>query len=116
MPTVVNVCPVGELTMTVTCTHYVTCVVGDFPHEVSDPDGLLARCEPGALVTAVVNVTAPERQVIVREVYPTSFEVVRQLKHSGVRLWSAEDHAAWTDRGWLDIEALEGEAMPRPHP
>jgi hypothetical protein len=67
-------------------------------------------------VTAVVDVTAPEGRLVVREAYPASADLVQELKQIGVRPWFPEEHAAWTDRGWIDVEALEGEPMPRSHP
>jgi hypothetical protein len=41
--------------------------------------------------------------------------IVRRLNANGVRLWFDEDHAALTDGGWIDVEALEGEPMTRAH-
>jgi hypothetical protein len=86
------------------------------PVDVADPEELLAEFGPRELVTVVVDVTAPERQLVVRAAYPTNPAIVHQLTRAGMCLWSGVDHAAWTDHGWLDIKALDGEPMARSHP
>ena len=101
--------------MTISCRHYLTSAVSDLPADVADPDGLLEGLAPGTLVTAVVDVTAPDRQLLVREVEPARMALVERLKRAGITRWWAQEHAAWTERGWIDVEALEGEPMLRPH-
>ena len=100
---------------TISCRHYVSAQRAYFRGNVVDPDGRLELFEASALVTVVVEVTAPDGQLVVREAYPCSEAVVRHLQDAGLTLWFAEEHAAWTDQGWIDVEALEGEPMERPH-
>jgi hypothetical protein len=100
------------------CRHYLTGTPDRFlAADVVDPDGHLELngLKPSALVTAVIEVTAPDRRLVVRAAYPTSRALIRQLKSAGLTMWQSEEHAAWTDYGWIDIEALEGEPMERPH-
>ena len=70
-------------------------------------------CPPG--VTLGASDPAPDGQLVVRAAYPCSEAVVRRLQDAGLTVWFAEEHAAWTDQGWIDVEALEGEPMERPH-
>jgi hypothetical protein len=39
----------------------------------------------------------------------------RRLNEAGITRWWAQEHAAWTNRGWIDIEALAIQPAPRPH-
>ncbi len=109
-------------TTTVSCRHYLT-ARGDYPGLV-DPDHLLEGLGPDTTATLIVDVTAPDRQLLVREVHPfgstdEGMEGVRRLKSEGLSFFFAEDHAGWTGksttdagspcRGWLDVEALEGD-------
>jgi hypothetical protein len=88
------------------------------PAGLEDPERLLDRFQPGELVTILFDVfpPPPERRLLVRAAGPASGVQGGQLKtaeaglkHAGWSMWWAEEHAAWTARGWLDIEALEGE-------
>lgn len=116
------------MTDATTCRHYAT--VGP-PHTIEppiegmeDPEHLLVdlvECVPDAqYVTLVFDVETNRalRLVGVRPhvSYADGLDIVGQLNADGVSLWFPENHAALTDQGWIDIEALEGEPMPRAHP
>jgi hypothetical protein len=105
------------VTHAATCRHYVT--VGP-PHTIQgleDPEHLLvdlAECMPDAqYVTLVFDVTST-RTLRLLDVHPHTahamcMSIVRELNAAGVRLWFAEEHAALTDSGWIDIETLDGD-------
>jgi hypothetical protein len=64
-------------------------------------------------VTLVFDVT-DTRVLRLVEVLPhvsnaDGMRIIRELKAAGLRMWFAQDHAALTDQGWVDVEALEGE-------
>jgi hypothetical protein len=67
---------------------------GGFSAGVVDADGLLDPFEPGMVRTLVVDVSAPDCQLVVREVYPPSLTVTRQLTRHGLRPFIPEEHAA----------------------
>jgi hypothetical protein len=108
------------MTTTTTCRHYAT--VGP-PHTIAPPQGMedpehllvdLVECVPDAnYVTLVFDVT-DTRVLRLVEVLPhvsnaDGMRIIRELKAAGLRMWFAQDHAALTDQGWVDVEALEGE-------
>jgi hypothetical protein len=110
-----------------TCRHYAT--VGP-PHTIeppiegmNDPEHLLVdlvECVPDAqYVTLVIDVDTNRALRLVDVLPHISHEhgmrIVRQLKANGVFLWFDQEHAALTDKGWIDVEALEGEPMTRAH-
>ncbi len=113
--------PTMMTTTTVSCRHYLT-THGSYPGLV-DADHLLRDLETDAMVTVIVEVTAPDRRLLVRQVdrfrsVEEGAEGVRRLESEGLHPFFAEDHAAWAGKnatrtrsqcgGWLDVEALEG--------
>jgi hypothetical protein len=109
------------MTSTTTCRHYAT--VGP-PHTIEppiegmeDPEHLLVdlvECVPDAQnVTLVFDVTST-RVLRLAEVLPhisqaDGMRIIRELKAAGLRMWFPQEHAALTDQGWIDVEALEGD-------
>jgi hypothetical protein len=109
------------MTTTTTCRHYAT--VGP-PHTVKPPiEGMedpelllvdLVECVPDArYVTLVFDVTSIRALRLV-EVRPhvshaDGLRIVSELNAAGVSLWFPQNHAALTDQGWIDVEALDGD-------
>jgi hypothetical protein len=113
------------MTPTVTCRHYTTVDWPSvkLPEELEDPEGLLvilAEEVPDArFVTLVFDVTTT-RSLQLIDIQPHvshqhGMDILARLRSEGASLWFAEEHAAWTDHGWIDVEALEGEPMLRAH-
>ena len=108
-----------------TCRHYVTVDVTDWqrPSELQDPEGLLdilRETVPDARYVTLVFDVDRSRRLWLQDIQPHisydhGMKIVSELRDSGVLLWFAEEHAAYTEHGWIDVEALEGEPMPKPH-
>jgi hypothetical protein len=115
------------MTTATTCRHYANIDVTVTPPNtiegLEDPEQLLVvltECVPDAkYVTLVFDVTNMRALRLV-DVQPWVSEedglhIGQQVRAAGASFWFPQDHAAFTDNGWIDVEALEGEPLRRAH-